>query len=342
MIGRSSLALRLMAIALSGAALSAVPAVASDEAAPAAAIAPVERTKLILLGTAAGPVTKTTRSQPATAIVVDGKVYLFDVGNGALRQLAQAGYSVSDVAGIFITHNHFDHNADLGSVMAFRWMAGKDQPVPIIGPPGTAAVAAAHLAAFRHSEEIFAAVVPGRKLPKLNPQFPVREGIGGQLFKDDRITVTATENSHYSMQYKSAAAYGRDRSISYRIQTPDRVIVITGDTGKSDALQALAKDADILVSEVLDVEAIEAYVAKRSAAENWSDKQKQDTLRHHMQGHLPARDLGRMAAAANVKNVVLTHFVPTSPTSLDTSVVEAQVRETFGGTVVGGVDLQVF
>jgi ribonuclease BN (tRNA processing enzyme) len=162
------------------------------------------------------------------------------------------------------------------------------------------------------------------------------------MFKDERITVTAAENSHYSMQYKSAAAYRRDLSISYRIQTPDRVIVITGDTGKSDTLQALATDADILVSEVLDVEAIEAYVAKRSVAENWSDKQKQDTLRHHMQGHLPARDLGLMATAAKVKHVVLTHFVPTSPTSLDTSVVEGQVREAFDGVVVGGLDLQVF
>jgi ribonuclease BN (tRNA processing enzyme) len=124
MIIRLGLALRLAMLALSGAGMSAMAATASTDATTAVAIAPVERTKLILLGTAAGPVPKATRSQPATAIVVDGKVYLFDVGNGVLRQLAKAGYSVSDVAGIFITHNHFDHNADLGSVMAFRWMAG--------------------------------------------------------------------------------------------------------------------------------------------------------------------------------------------------------------------------
>ncbi len=338
----SRLVLRLAILSVLGAGLSGMPSPASADPTRFVSIAPVERTKLILLGTAAGPVPKATRSQPATAIVVDGKVYLFDVGNGVLRQLAKAGYGVSDVETIFITHNHFDHNADLGSVMAFRWMAGGGKPVPIIGPPGTAAVAAAHLRAFRHSEEIFAAVVPGRKLPKLHTEFPVRERMEGLVFSDERITVTAVENSHYSMQYKSAAAYGRDHSISYRIQTPDRVIVITGDTGKSDALEALAKDADILVSEVLDVDAIEAYVAKRAAAENWSDKQKQDTLRHHMRGHLPARDLGVMAAAAKVKSIVLTHFVPTSPTSLDTSVVEGQVREAYDGTVVGGVDLQVF
>lgn len=342
MIRRSSLAL-LFAICVPVAGVSvAEPVTAPDEAARVAAIAPAKRTKLILLGTAAGPVPKATRSQPATAIVVDGKVYLFDVGNGVLRQLAKAGYGVSDIAAIFVTHNHFDHNADLGSVMAFRWMSGDARPVPVIGPPGTAAIAAAHLDAFRQSEEIFIAVVPGRQLPKLDEQFPVREGVGGLLFEDERIKVTAAENSHYSMQYKSAVAYGRDRSIAYRIETPDRVIVISGDTGKSDALQALAQDADILVSEVLDVDAIEAYVAGRATREKWSDKQKQDTLRHHMEGHLPARDLGRMAQAANVKNVVLTHFVPTSPTSLDTSVVEKQVRESFGGVVVGGVDLQVF
>src|SRR3546814_4979499 len=47
---------------------------------------------------------------------------------------------------------------------------------------------------------------------------------------------------------------GRDKSFSYRFETPGRVIVFSGDTGPSEALTELARGADILVSEVIDTE----------------------------------------------------------------------------------------
>src|SRR3546814_20936087 len=47
---------------------------------------------------------------------------------------------------------------------------------------------------------------------------------------------------------------GRDKSFSYRFETPGRVIVFIGDTGPSEALTELARGADILVSEVIDNE----------------------------------------------------------------------------------------
>jgi ribonuclease BN (tRNA processing enzyme) len=322
------------------------PAVARAEptakAVGSSPIAASARTQIILLGTTGGPVANPLRSQPATAIVVDRRVYLFDLGNGVLRHLAKAGFTVKDVAGVFITHNHFDPNAALGAVMAFRWISGTDSPLPIVGPPGTKSIASAHFAAFRPSEEIFLAVVPGRPLPDLVTDFPIREGVAGPIYADDKIRVTAVQNSHYQMQFTDAVAHNRDLSISYRIETPDRVIVISGDTGRSDALEQFVRGADILVSEVLDVAAIKAYVGERARVENWPAAQLENTLRHHLQGHLAAEDLGRMAQAAKVGAIILTHFVPASRTTLDTSSVEQQVRATFSGPVVGGVDLDRF
>src|SRR3546814_9055168 len=70
---------------------------------------------------------------------------------------------------------------------------------------------------------------------------------GGLVYSDGRVKVFAAENTHY--QTFNA---GRDKSFSYRFETPGRVIVFSGDTGPSEALTELARGADILVSEVID------------------------------------------------------------------------------------------
>ena len=84
----------------------------------------------------------------------------------------------------------------------------------------------------------------------------------GLVYQDANIKVTAVENTHFH-HHPGSPAYGRHKSYSYRFETPDRVIVFTGDTGPSDAVTALAKDADILVSEVVSVEDVKEYAIRQ-------------------------------------------------------------------------------
>ena len=324
--------------ALLGAAALLAPTLLS--AAPAQVSEP--RTRLVLLGTAAGPVSKALRSQPANALVIDGRVYLIDVGNGVLNQLARAHLKLADLDAIFITHNHIDHNADLGAVFAFGWVAGRTAPLPVVGPPGTKAVAQAAIESFAHSEEIFQSEVPNRPLPTLGREVLVTEGQPGVVYQDKLLTVIAVENSHYKRLIPGSPAFGRDRSYSYKFQTPDKTIVFTGDTGESDALEKLSKNADILVSEVLDVARVTKYVNDRAAREGWSEALRTATLGHHLEGHLAAESLGRMATRAGVKTVVLTHYTPTDPDSLDVSDFVAGVRKTYSGVIIAGEDLSAF
>src|SRR5262245_65442676 len=65
--------------------------------------------------------------------------------------------------------------------------------------------------------------------------------------QDANIKLLAVENTHFAF-HKGAAA-GKHKSYSYRFESPDRVIVFTGDTGPSDAVTELAKNADLLVTE---------------------------------------------------------------------------------------------
>jgi ribonuclease BN (tRNA processing enzyme) len=78
--------------------------------------------QFITLGTGGGPVIRVKRSEPANAVVVNGSVYLFDVGDGVQRQLAAAGLPLTSVKAVFISHHHMDHNAGLGPLVMSRWL----------------------------------------------------------------------------------------------------------------------------------------------------------------------------------------------------------------------------
>jgi ribonuclease BN (tRNA processing enzyme) len=107
--------------------------------------------------------------------------------------------------------------------------------------------------------------------------------------------------------------------------------VISGDTAYSPELVELARGADVLVHEVLYLPGVDRLAARYPNAAR---------LREHLvASHSTPEDVGRVAAAAKVKTLVLTHFVPGD----DPSITDAQwsdgVRKHFSGTVIVGRDL---
>jgi ribonuclease BN (tRNA processing enzyme) len=141
----------------------------------------------------------------------------------------------------------------------------------------------------------------------------------GLAYQDANIKVTAVENSHYTLP-KGAA--GGAKSYSYRFETPDKVIVFTGDTGPSKAVTDLAQGADILVSEMVSQADI-AHVPP-------------DVVQHMLHEHLDPEQLGKLAQAAGVKQVVISHT--RSATEAD----RAEIRKYYSGPVVIGSDLDRF
>ena len=95
------------------------------------------RAQWVTLGTAGGPRVHADQAQIANALVVGEAVYLFDTGNGVLRQMAAARLPVRNVRAIFISHHHVDHNADAGPLMIATWMFGGGKRVAVYGPDGT-------------------------------------------------------------------------------------------------------------------------------------------------------------------------------------------------------------
>src|SRR3546814_13534877 len=105
------------------------------------------------------------------------------------------------------------------------------------------------------------------------------------VYSDGRVKVFAAENTHY--QTFNA---GRDKSFSYRFETPGRVIVFSGDTGPSEALTELARGADILVSEVIDTEDAVRMIASDPHFPQTAQKPLAAHIRHNP---LSTEEIGR-------------------------------------------------
>jgi ribonuclease BN (tRNA processing enzyme) len=308
--------------------------------------APHHVTRVVLLGTEGGPSVDASRAAPANLLVVDGVPYLIDAGAGVSRRLASAGYSPADIGEIFITHQHIDHNAGLVALISTSWFerSWADEPgrtVQIYGPPATTFLVRKALEFLSVSQRIFQAGVP--ELKPADGMFVGHdiEEDGVVLHKGD-IRVTAVENTHF--RTKSYGPTGiRDRSYAYRFDTPSGSVVFTGDTGPSMAVTGLAQGADALVSEVCEdrfcgdsgagtVAKLDSRAPKMAEAERYH-------MRHE---HLTPEEVGKMAAAANVGIVILTHLVyepDAHGKSAEVPEFSAGVKQFYSGPVIVGKDL---
>ncbi len=295
--------------------------------------------QFVTLGTGGGPVIQTMRSRPANAVVVGDAVYLFDVGNGVLRQMALAKLPLLKLRAVFLSHSHVDHNADLAPVLLTRWLLYNTLPLPVIGPKGTTEMTADLARAYRSVELApltggdayrkppIAASIAARDLPQ-DTDKPV------VVFADDRIRVLAFTDNHF--HYPAGSEEARfERSYAFRIETARRVFVFTGDTGVSPHVAELARGADVLVSEVIDLPAIAASLRARPEMAAQFDRY----MAHMRQDHLTPAQVGDIAADAGVKEVVLTHLSPGLDGEKDTSGYTNGIDARYKGPVKVAKDL---
>lgn len=286
-----------------------LPAVALALAVNVGAAATGPDVQVVTLGTGGGPALRVERAQTSNAVIVDKDVYLVDSADGVLRQIRAARIPIERIKAIFITHHHFDHNAGLGPLIAHRWLVGNHSALPVLGPPMTSQMVK-HLARAYRAMELAPITIGGPQTPPIISTVDVRELPANPMepvviYRDENVTVSTVLNDHYHFA-EGSPEQKASRSYAFRFEAPGRSIVFTGDTGPSSRIERLARGADVLVAEVIDLPRIEA-----SLRANPRDGFPIDELIEHLrQDHLSPTQVGEMAARANVKMVVLSHIVP--------------------------------
>ncbi len=265
----------------------------------------------IVLGSGS-PLPDPERAGPATLVRTSLGDLLFDCGRGVLMRAAAAGSGAGALRGLFLTHLHSDHITDLNDVFTSRWITSfQPTPLPVFGPPGTAAV-------LRATEATLELDIGYRMThhADLNwrPSADVVEVDGGPVLEDGTVRITAAPTDHAPVR----------PTVGYRVEDGGTSVVIAGDTVPCPGLDELCAGADMLVHTVVRRDLIEPIGLPRLT----------DVLDYHSS----VEDAARTAERNGVGTLVLTHLVP-APQPGSENEWAALARQHFAGTVVVARDL---
>lgn len=275
-------------------------------------------TTIVLLGTGT-PNPDPDRSGPAVAIIVNGTPYLVDCGAGVIRRAAAAykagtaSLEVSNIKHLFVTHLHSDHTLGYPDVILTPWVLGRDEPLQVFGPAGIGAMTDHILQAY--DQDIRMRIDGLEPANTVGYKVDVHEIDPGVIYRDANVTVRAFPVKHGLW----AQAFG------FRFDTPDRSIVISGDTVPTQTLVDSAKGCDVLIHEVYS----EAGFKKRSP--EWQ--------RYHSSSHTSSRELARIAKETQPGLLILYHQLLWGSTEEE---LLSEIRQIYRGPVVSGKDLEVY
>ena len=275
--------------------------------------------RITLLGTGT-PMLDPSRQQSALLIEIGDEKLLFDTGRGVTAQLTRIHVPPWQVNPIFITHHHYDHICDLGEFLLTSWHNGREQPLNIYGPPGTAGIVAA---LFEHvyARDIAFTLFNEDDVVDIRKLVQITEVTAGLVYDSGRWKVVAEYVDH---GYSLGLSQEDWPCLGYRIEAEGKVIALSGDTVDCDGLDRLAQGADCLVQC--------CYLAEAEIT---------DPAFVHLAKHVIASSgqVGKIAARNEVRRLVLTHIRPKSETMLRS--LAQDVRNAYSGEVFLGEDLMV-
>jgi ribonuclease BN (tRNA processing enzyme) len=233
------------------------------------------------------------------------------------EQARRAGFPAltpNRIGVVFLTHLHSDHTVGLPDLIHTGWVAERERPLQLFGPPGTRDLAAHLTEAWRQDIEV--------RTRGLQPhtadgwRVDARDIEGGVVYRDSNVTVTAIPVPHGNLPY----AFG------YRFQTRDWVIVISGDTRPTEAIVAACDGCDVLVHEVYSQEKFQGRTA--------------DWQAYHADAHTSTTELAGLATRARPKLLVLYHQLLWGAT--DDDLLRELRAAGYAGAVLSARDLGVY
>ncbi len=282
---------------------------------------PSDITKVVILGTGT-PNPDPLHSGPSVMILVKGTPYIVDFGPGLIRQAAALSpewggnideFNVNKIKKAFLSHMHSDHTTGYPDLIFTPWVMGRDESLEVYGPKGIKAMTKKIIKAY--SQDInyrLNGLEPANDMGWRVKTHNINEGI---IYQDENIKVEAFHVKHGS--WKNA--------FGFRFTTPDRIIVISGDTGPCENMNKYSKGADILIHEVYSGAGFE--------------KKNEFWKKYHMANHTSTYELADLAKKTKPGLIVLYHLLNWGAS--DQSLLD-EIAEKYPGKVIVGTDLEVY
>lgn len=248
----------------------------------------MSETEVIITGSGT-PIPVADRAGPGVLVRRGDVTLQFDAGRSTVQRLTAAGVWIPDLTAFFATHHHSDHLTALQDLVLTAWVMDRDlagRVLPIVVPAGPAASFAHRmLDAWDHDLDVRMQHA-GRTVP---PQYEV---IAFQYPEHPTEVWSTTDVRVLAGQVRHEPVHP---AVGYRIETPEGVVAITGDTLVCDEVAELADGCDVLVYEAMRFESVE---------------RRPPHLRFILDYHADTRLIGRQAAELGVPTLVLTHLIP--------------------------------
>lgn len=259
------------------------------------------RVRVLLCGTGS-PEISDARAQACTMVAAGGRTFLFDVGDGSTKSLHESGVDVAGIDKVFLTHFHSDHFNGLGMLVNSGWIWGREEPLPVAGPPGVVEVVdgldaaysldrgyrTSHMDGVQRSEDAQAEA----------EGFTIPEGEDSVVVHDqDGVRIEAVRVDHEPVE----PAYG------YVLTYAGKKVFVSGDTKVTPETMPAMRDADIVVHEAYATHMVRRAVPIMRELGQAHDA---DVAERTMSYHADTIELAEQAEKADVEHLVLTHLTP--------------------------------
>ena len=284
--------------------------------------ASAQNIRVTLLGTGT-PLPSVERFGAATLVEAGGNYFLFDCGRGAAQRLWQLKIPLGKVNRLFLTHLHSDHVVGIPDVWLLGMMpavyGSRKTAFEVWGPNGTAEMMQGLRSAFSWDLKTrvaeYAPADSGTTVLATN----IWEGV---IYEREGVKVTAFRVDH---------SYIIDSALGYRLDYQGRSVVISGDTRYSENLIRYAKNADLLIHEVIVVK--EQVYANSTLA------------KRIVSFHTTPEQAGQVFSMVRPRLAVYSHIAippldPTIPLPGPEEII-AQTRKKYAGPLEVGEDLMV-
>jgi len=258
--------------------------------------------KIVVVTVGTGTPIPGERAQSGTAVFVNGRFFMFDVGSGVVQKSENFQLPLSELDGIFITHYHSDHVMGLPNMVSRSWMRGRTDELTVYGPQGLDTIMESveqflsidnQYRVDHHGPEI----MDLSKAPATVREFEITENAVLEIYQEDGISIKAFDVNHEPIE----------PAVGYVIEYDGKKVVISGDTKKNDLVLKMSKDCDLLVHEAM-LMSVQQMIAE--ASQEAGQERNAQIIIDIQDYHSSPAAAAEIAQKANVKKLVLNHLAP--------------------------------
>jgi len=261
-----------------------------------------DHVRVLICGTGS-PEVSSAKAQACTLVSAGGKMFLFDVGDGAVRSLAHSKIPVNQLERVFITHFHSDHFNDLATLINAGWIWGRKSPLEVQGPVGTKQVLDGFAQAYALDEGY-----RSTNMPHLAKNRAVAFGVPLEItFAEGQHTVRVYDKDGVTIDATLVAHDPVKPALGYVLKYNGKKVFISGDTEVSQVNMDAMRDANLAIHESYAAHMVRRAIPQmKKLGMDFEATVAERTIPYHADNMA----LAKQAQQAGVKHLLLTHLIP--------------------------------